>query len=228
MSESKIESHKKWSGIENRDQVDLCYNWPEGASMVKANMSALLGESKTHRIWNEENGDHFSVDRAREGLPPLQKRIRKAGENSGRIKKIYVNVTEHVGVTAKQMTWKSATACALVDGFEGQGIRTEVILVHRTKRVSEGGAMDFGLEVPLKQAQEPLNISLLAGCLSPWMFRCHLIAVQHRTVIENGYKNDYGHGCPVPIGEKEGAIVIDSGMCLSKEESMQFLAKVQE
>lgn len=212
----------KWMGATIRELNERKFAWEEGAKKL-SDLPELGGvqTSQKSKIWHWEEGDYQSKWRDDEGLPSFRKRVKRAGKSRwGAVAKVRFNAAESYSVEANQMLWKVYAICRIVDDLESKGIRCEVIFETRAKEVDLSNPQrDTVVTIPVKEANEPLNLGLLATVCSPWFFRYWILGLYDQT-----YTNlHWAHGYPKKIEPDEESITINSGECLSKREAEKFI-----
>lgn len=220
----------RFCGANYSQIIERQYSWPEGVKMLNSLTSVELPITKQcKKVWSDDDGDEMDMERFYNDMPFLQKRIKTLGTRSrgNNIQKILINLTEYAGVKAENMLWKTYTAVKLCDELESRGTRCEVIAFETAKNVDHLKRFDT-IEIPIKQAHEPLNTSLLCAVLSPWFLR-HWIFQLEYSCIENVCS---GLGQPrqltvADVPDLENCIVIDSGMALTKTDANNFLKGVK-
>ena len=214
----------EWVGATKAEIYTRRNGWDEAAREIAAlpDFSTPARCAKSVKVWNDEDGDDGDYERYKSELPFLHRRKKITGGGQSRIVKILTSVSEHSAVKWQSMKWKTISACKIADSFESAGMRTEIIGFSASYNAFHGGE-DSELFYTIKKAEEPLNIGLVANCLSPWFFRCIVFAMYSATAnvtSGKGSPKKYPH----PIEQNE--ILIDRGECLSRSAYLEFIKKV--
>ena len=226
-SQCKHGNRDVFNGASRSEIIERKHSWPEGVSMLKnlSDMEKVITKQWS-KIWNNDDGDDMCLERFYNDMPFLQKRIKVLGVKSRNniIQKILVNPCESAGVRAKEMLWKTYTAVKIADHLESQGVRCEITIKYLSRNIDNKNR-DVTLEIPIKEANEPINTSLLCAVFSPWFFRYWIIHLL-KSSIENV---SVGLGQPKKISkeENENCIIIDSGTALSKTAANNFLKGIE-
>jgi hypothetical protein len=150
--------------------------WTEGARLAKeqsgrlaAQVTAAVTELAPRPViaWGDE-GDEVDVGRLNDGDDDHW--IRQENEPAracGRVATLVVGGTVHAGVNSAAIQKSAVAIAAAIDALETAGVRVEVRLVHSitcSGNVSE-------IDVCLKRAEDPLDMTLLASGLHVCTFR---------------------------------------------------------
>ena len=220
--------HVDFFGASYQEIMQRKYAWSEGVSKLKelTDMDRVITKQWAKK-WCEDDGDEMDMERYYNGMPFLQKRVQVLGTKSrnNRIQKIMINLCEDAGITANQMLWKTYTAVKIVDELESQGIRCEIVLFEASKNIDSSGR-GLLIELPVKQASEPINTSLLCSILSPWFLRYWLFLFEY-TYIKNVHPGLGKARKLNPSESDENCIIIDSGTALSKRAANDFLKGIE-
>lgn len=215
--------NKDFVGAPYSEIIQMKYSWPEGVKKLKelSDMEKIITK-KWSKQWNEEDGDDMCMERYFNSMPFLQKRVKVLGERSRNnvIQKVIVNTWENCGVDSKKMLWKTYTVVKLVDELESQGVRCEVVIM------LNGNSVDYEsrkvqIEIPIKEANESINTSLLCTVFSPWFFRYWVFQLLFGHIPN--VRESLGCADKTPKDQTENCIVIDNGTALSKEAANNFL-----
>lgn len=226
-SECKSGEHTSFCGANYSETIQRKHSWPEGVSMLKqlASMEKTITK-EWKKVWSEDDGDEMDMERYYNDMPFLQKRIKVLGNRSrnNSIQKILVNPTENANISAKDMLWKTFTAVKVADELESKGTRCEIILKYFSSNIDKRDR-NVTFEIPIKEAGEPVNLSLLCTVFSPWFFRYWIFHLFFSHI--EGVRGSLGMARKIPTEETENCIVIDSGTALSKEAANNFLKGVK-
>jgi hypothetical protein len=219
---------KSFTGKTYDEAVEGKYLETSGLDKIME-LPEFSGQAESGRVvvrkWDDQDGDEMDVERMRDGIPCIRKRVSVAGPRRGsRCVTVYVNLSEHWYTTYYEMLWKTFAACRLVDQLEARGQRVRVVAVkHTTKAYTNGDGVLF--KVTIKEDGEPLNIGLLCAALSPWMFRVWMFATVHQIRRENDFVITGNMGFPASfkMDGGESACLIDTGECLNRESAERWL-----
>jgi hypothetical protein len=199
------------------------FNWPEGVEMLKnlSDMERVITKQWS-KTWSLDDGDEMDMERYFNDMAFLHKRIKVLGARarSNAIQKIMINVCENAYVDAEKMLWKTYAVVKLADQLESQGVRCEIVLFESSREIDKHNR-NLLIEIPLKQLNEPINISLLCTVLSPWFLRYWLFQFEHMYI--DNVDDGLGYSRKLDPELTENCIVIDSGTALSKEAANNFL-----
>ena len=146
------------------------YGWPEGAGKMRE-LSVHIQECIGSRILVEEMrhdvcGEFADVQEYILGRPESMVRIEPAVEaGKGRIVNVVFNGGISSGISKETCFARGAVAVAVVDAICRSGLLAELTYL---KLDSDNGSSDhgIGLVVPIKRADEPLNLDRLAFCMA--------------------------------------------------------------
>ena len=217
---------KWWIGLSREEVIASKYSYKEGLDKLKQlELETPLGGSRKLYKWDSDDGDEMSLDRLYDDLPAMRKRIKNLGKGNGRFITIHASVGENAFVSYNQMLNRSYAIVQLVDYLENQGFRVCVVAY---SDVADLGAYKdehidlLHVEVVVKQAEEPLNKSLLLTCISPWFLRVHLFKFWNAK-----FKTSWGYGRAVDGNYKttDSDIYFRTGSCLEKSEADNYLKR---
>ena len=200
------------------------WGWAEGLRMLETLPEWKVPPAAGGRwvkSWSDYDGDELDHERFYAGAPCLARRVKTTGHRIKGVNRVIVNIGENCRVLASDMLWKSYAATRLVDCMESNGERCEIYAAAYGVECFKDKFPDRFMMTKLKAAEEPLNVALCLSVFSPWMFRFwyFLIIEQHREA--------YAHkGYSRKISERPdaaGAIIIDTGDCLSKDAAARFI-----
>lgn len=221
---NKVYSH--FTGLSKDKILEYKYSYQPGIENLGDIESTFnIGSSNFTHKWDDQDGEEMSMERAYEGMPFLKKRIRKVGNNSGKFVTININLSEPGMVGYKQMQYKAKTAAELINKLSGMGysIAVRVLDVATNCGTFNGERVKkLTLSVPVKKFDEPLNMSLLLACISPWFMRYWMFRFECAKVNMN---IGMGGAGKYHKSEEINDIYIECGECLDKESSKQ---KVEE
>lgn len=217
----------KWRGATMAEVMSRRYGWNDGVKELSKLPGIELPAcgSEFRRKWSETDGDDISVERMQDGLPCLIQRYRAKGNKQRRIASLAVNVIASCATKAKEILWKCYTASRLADELEAQGTRLEITAVWRAANCIQGGQYEsLSGEIPLKRADDPLNVSQLLAAFSPWFMRTAVLMS-----IDTFGRRTSGHGrCTELYDRDKYTYYIGFHDCLSEYEAKQFLAGCKE
>lgn len=209
-------------GARHKEILARKFCWPEGVHTLSelSSLEKIITKSWSKK-WCDDDGDEMDVERFYNDMPFLQKRVKAIGVRSrnNTVQKIVINLAESSDVTAKEMLWKTYAATKLVDNLESLGTRCEVIVKSYSGNVDSKRRYCL-TEIPIKNPEDPINVSLLCTTLSPWFFRYWILNL--RACFIEGCLPSLGNSAKLPA-EDPGCIIIDNGACLSKDQANNFL-----
>jgi hypothetical protein len=202
------------------------YCYPEAVQYIAAlpEMSEPCTPAAYRRVWSEDDGDEMSIDRFRDGMPFLHRRIRdKGSRRAGGAVSIFVNIGESCDVDADAMRWKAYAAARIADQIEATGARAEIFIIGYGKNAYTNGDQ-YEMQCRIKAAADPLNLAGIAAALMPWTLRYWML----RHIAATG-RPAHGYGRPDTIKRTDpAAIYIDTGHCLSESAARRFIATAEE
>ena len=168
-----------------------------------------------------DDGDDMDMERFMEGEENcFIKRVKRTGKNQRKILSIYINLSEHCGIKAEDMMYKTLAAIKLCDSLEAGGDRVEVIVYNRGTDCTRKGEINYTASITLKKPEEPLNLSLIAHHCTPAFYRYFLLGSQCH------YVKNIIKGLSYPANRTdipESAFHIARGECLSLEAANAWL-----
>ena len=219
----------RWVGLMKKKILESKYSYPEGISKLEEVKEDLLvtASSSFKNKWEDVDGEEMSMERMYDELPFMSKRVRKHGFLNGKFIKLFISIDEHSGIEYEKMLNKTYTAVSIIDYLESMGYRTEVYATVRAKNVGTRGSdnvKQLYVEIPIKKIDEILNIGLLLTLLSPWAFRYWTLLLMAANIYTN-----WGMGQPSYERPelKYGTLYINTGDCLSKESSQDFIKQIK-
>jgi len=218
---------KYFVGLSKEDCLKYKYSYEPGMEKLEEIQDDFnLGSSTVTWRWDDQDGDYMDMERAYEGQPFLRRRVRKVGNNTGKFVTVHINLSEPGMVGHKQMSIKAYTAANIINKLQSMGYAVEV----RVLDVAKGcGTLNdkridvLRLSIPVKKFDEPLNMSLLLTCVSPWMMRKWMFQFEAAKV-----KMSSGMGGAGRFGEEDNLsnIYIETGECLSKESAKNKIESI--
>lgn len=198
------------------DAVEHIAELPEMTEPIRA--------AEYHKTWNEVDGDDMDMDRFMNGMPFIRRRVKDRGrrKTAGTVA-IFVNIAEHCGIDQTSMRCKAYAAARIADQIEAAGTRVEVHGVIIVRRAKYDGS-SIVIQIRIKSAAEPLNLSAIVAALMPWQLRYwYFRFAASRWVPGRGY------GSPDRIQRDDPtAIYIDTGDCLTMDSARKFVRNVEE
>jgi len=204
------------------------YQYREGLIRMKELKKELfdIGKKSFKRIWSEEDGDEMDYERFIDDKPFLERTINvNKAKKRGKFISIYIDVTVAWFVDSDDLIWKCISAGKIIESLELQGYRTEVVTIVRVHNIGTYKGQEVercNTKIMLKRFNDPLNMSLLLTCISPWFFRYWVFLFWTAT-----FKTHLGLGnvtVPYEASTKD-RIFINSEECTSKTE---YEKKVKE
>lgn len=218
-----------WVGLSLDNIKKYKYGYTPGINKLEEMKEDLhiVGASSFQTKWDTLDGEEMSMDRFYDERPFLSKRVRKHGFLNGKFIKIYVNIDEHCGISYEEMLNKTYTVVSIIDYLESMGYRTEVFAICQSLDLGtrDGNYIsETYIEVPIKQMDAILNISLLLTTLSPWFFRywCLLLYLANAKTFEG-----MGRPARIPQSSKIGELRIGTEQCLDEESSQTFIMNIK-
>jgi hypothetical protein len=185
-----------------------------------------MGACTLKRIWTETDGEMFT-ERLIDGFPYLQDKIKIQGVGKiGKFVKVFVNVGENCNINAKEMIIKATTATAICDILENTGKRTEINIASigsNSGKINNEYVSSYNVFATIKRFEDPMNTSLIATTVSPWILRYHLLRLQAAIMQPSC---GYGQAIPFKNKNEESAIYIDHGVALSESASEQLISDI--
>ena len=203
------------------------YAWQEGAGQIK-HLPGFSGQAEGAqfvKVWSDYDGDEMDVERYKEDLPFLSRRIKKTGSKVKRLATIRVNIGEGCNTDAADMLWKAYVASKIVDELEASGTRCEIVVECLAMHFFTSKPADHVLttRVKIKSHGDPLNLALMASCFAPWFLRYWLFDFW-RTNFANQHRESMGRPQKSTRTSPE-EVIIDQGECLSERAAKEFLTR---
>lgn len=216
-------------GLSLKEIPKYMYSYEPGMENIRELTEQFqLGSSRFTYKWDETDGDEMDMVRAYDGLPFLKRRKRTVGNNTGKFVTIHINIVESWFVGYSHLLNKAFTAASLVNHLQTMGYRVAVNVVQLTRSLGSYKGQRINkmrLVVPLKKFEEPLNLSLLLTCISPWMFRHWMFRFEAAKFYVDG-----GMGSPLEFHAKDTItdIYIDNGQCLTPEDADEKIKSIAD
>lgn len=215
-----------FTGATDEEIRARAYGYQDAVDYISAlpEMNEPIRAAEYKKTWNEDDGDEMDMDRFREGLPFIRRRVKDRGsrKTSGTVA-IFVNLAEHGGVSQHAMRCKAYAAARIADQIEAAGPRVEVFGVISADRTKSDGSSAY-IKIRIKADQEPMNLSSIAAALMPWQLRYWYFRFSAAHWVP-------GRGYGIPgriIRDDPDAIYIESGDCLTMESARRFVKEVEE
>lgn len=197
-------------------------------SLPDINEDLYLGTKRHVYKWSETDGDDMSMTRAYEQLPFMKQRDNTKGSKKGKFITIHVNIAVNWMVNAENLKYKARSVLALVDYFESQGYRVQVLLEDHTGNAGhyEGKRIDeFYLKIPVKNFNETLSSAVLFATIVPWMLRFWIFLFQSAKYKPNG---GMGYAKSFRQADTLSDIYIDSEDCLNENSFKKRLSNIKK
>jgi len=203
-----------WFGIDkNCNAILEDPTFPAGFEYIKS-ARAELGLLEMPEPTSAKRVISFGVsgdelDDTRTGLPECwSSRRRKFTGGGSPVIRIAVQINANSGTKASKMVWNGAATAVLVDRLEDAGWRCEVTAYTKSIGQFVGKGFIAHCEVIIKDADDPLNLSVLSDTIGfPGFFRTFIF----RLYLESKFYCDSGLGHSVvsdPFNAKDYHIVL--------------------
>ena len=235
------DDNERFRGLTNENIMKYRLNYPEGVESLRMlpELNIRKGGVKYAYRWDDQDGDDMDMPRYFEGMACMRKRYKTAGDGQqGRFVEVKVKVDENGYVKYSAMLWKTYTLCRIVDQLEAAGIRVRVSVCDYSE-MFWGEYQLLGLEIKIKDYNEPLNMGLIATICSPWFFRYWVFkySATQFALTSSGVGRSISLGTffsgnekareELGMTERRDLILIDSGECLSKEAADKFIKSLE-
>lgn len=183
-----------WSGTDSFEHaVHLAKDgWPEGLAHLTEAFYASPAAHRSNRRY-EVAGAYPVAARYVSGVPDCMVR-RKRNTNPSRIIDMVVDIGRSAMTSSADIIRHGARILRMVDCIESAGCRVELILASYL----QGDKVKCLFTVPLKRAEDPINLDSLAFWLiNPSVQRRFRFGVQESDAGFNDSRNGYGGSVPV-------------------------------
>ena len=239
-----------WFGLANKTltlEAIASNGWQSGASKLEGVLSDIAGSMELPAVRKRkqktqgDTGDTLDFDRWRTGeTDKAWTSIRKSGNQlGGNIIRLYVNIGANADINASDLFWSGATGVLVTNALENAGYRVEIIgfvSVANLFYSHAKNARNAFVAVPIKRAEEQLNIEFMASTIAlPGFFRTYLFHALV-TFTDLGTEINDGLGRSKPINDSdvkafdefgEGDILLPVGIH-NKEQCILELRKITD
>lgn len=218
-----------WVGLSKDEIIKSKYVYKKGLDQLKSIEEDLnLGGTRRLYKWDENDGDDMDYDRYLDNIPCLKKRVKRIGNNHGRIVNIHVSIGENCRVTYKEMLNRSYTVMRIIDYLENLGYRIGVSVYTDTARIGSYNSKlveNLHTEIQIKKPEDPLIKGLILTCISPWMLRYHMFRLWSAKINVNGW---LGQAVTIVKADSETDIYFPTGSCLNDESCENKIKELAE
>lgn len=223
-------NNPSWIGLSRDKILESKFGYDEGVEKVPELKELFegVGSSMFKLHWDELDGEEMNMERAYEGMPFLRQRRRTLGNGIGKFVNIHVNIAELCNVSSKQMMYKAYTAASIVNRLETLGYRTQINVVTLTSGTGNYKRRNVDMmkvSIPVKKFDEPLNMSMVLNCLSPWFFRHWVFMFWCAKINTN---EGLGRSLRLDMSDTKSDIYIDNGQCMDKQSAESKIKKIVE
>ena len=193
---SRFKFGSAWfGGIRNLDEAAAIMEqgWPSGAARIRelaAEIHAPEAKAIRRKIAWRDDGDEICNDRLRSGqLDACWRGSRRQTSAGPTLVTVNVNWGGLVKVSAEELFWQGAAACALADSLEESGYRVRII-ANNWSRVVKPGDLRMLVRVVVKDHGEPMRLDAMAAVLAhAGIYRIFgfMAKEQSRLTIDNGH-----------------------------------------
>jgi len=194
---SRFKFGSAWfGGVRNLDEASaiLEQGWPSGAARIRdlaAEIQAPEAKTVRRRIAWRDDGDEICDDRLRSGqLDACWRGSRREASAGPTLVTVNMNWGGLVHISAEELFWQGAAACALADSLEESGYRVRVI-ANNWSRVVKREDLRMLLRVVVKDHGEPMRLDAMAAVLAhAGIYRTFGFMAKEQSRLPV----DYGHG----------------------------------
>lgn len=177
--------------------------WQEGLDIVQGMIYELDNHAheilpprdrRRKRRFTENDGEDVDLDRLRNGQPDFWVQAQRQELLGPQNITVICNVSANGGVSHDKILWRGAAAIVLSDYLEKAGYRVELWASDYYYNSPYLGKYSF-TPLLLKEARDPLDISMLVTAVSGWFFRTVFgFQLQHAAPGGHLYPAHYGYG----------------------------------
>jgi len=166
--------------------------------MIDALRVDIAPALETRRKWrrSEDDGSEIDMDRLRDGASDFWRTMRQRSAPGSPIVSVGWEQTASAAIGLASLSWRGAAAVAIADLLEQAGYRVELVTWTYTHNPF-GTREDYLGAWVVKAAQDPIDLGVIAACVSPWAYRIVTFCSHHGIPAPGG-----GHMKPRPgLGE---------------------------
>jgi hypothetical protein len=127
-------------------------------------------DRRRRKIWNEEEGSEFSLDRWRSGSAFWESTARRK-MNGPQVITIAVNTVCSGSVRHTELLWRGAAAIAMIEVLEQKGYQTEFLILNMLGSLTEFHYDNLVMGTWVKRAGDTLDVANVANAVSAWYMR---------------------------------------------------------
>lgn len=232
-TEKTGEACRKWYGVNSFDELKRVVRegWHEGVTRIYKELGQIGNDvqavSLKRRTVRSDQGDEFDIHRAYSGGldQAWSSRKRQARVAGGAQFTLGVCIGQYADEDSSELFWRGAVAVRLADILTEAGYQVRVV----GYTLGEECYTDYGdrlLIVPVKEANQPLNLSSIASVVAlAGTYRHYGLLALHREEKEV----DFAHGRSYFDYELDGAdLSIRKRDVKDKNSAEQFINKAVE